>query len=299
VVPSDPLVTVREVRPKELSLRIERVLTATVPVKVKLQGDVPNGYKMDAAQVRPDQVSVTGPASVVEQVSHGLVAVRVEGERSSITVTRPPVPQNRNEGDVTGLTNIEPQTVDVVVPVRQVASYKTVAVVADIHGQPAPGYVIGGIEVQPAAVTIVGEPQRMEDIATISTSPVEIEGAAGAVERQVSLVKAQGVGLEMDLLVTVRVHIAPLPASTTLRLAVVPENVADGLAATVEPDMVGVVLTGLSPLLQRLDELTARVDARGLGPGTHSLTVSVSPPEGVHVQQITPTAVSLSLKPVE
>jgi YbbR domain-containing protein len=294
---SDPQVHIIEVRPAQLSIRVELLRTVTVPVRVQIQGNVAFGYVHEKEQVAPTTVQVSGPASVVEEVDHANVNVRIEGERSSITVSRRPTPQNRLGGDLAGITGIEPQVVQVVIPVRQVASYKSVSVVADVRGQPAPGYMVAGIRTVPSSMTILGEPQRVEDITTISTQPFDISGATGDIERQVPLVRAPGVSLEMDVPVTVRLTIVPVPVTSTVRTAVVAENVAPGLVATVTPASVELLLAGPSPALQRVEDLRASVDAAGLGEGTHALQLSVVVPPDVTVQRITPSTATLTLAP--
>ncbi|MER3405730.1 MAG: hypothetical protein C4289_11700, partial [Chloroflexota bacterium] len=121
---SDPRVRVLEIDRPRVPVRIEPLKTLTVPVRVQIQGNVALGYRLEEDQVKvtPDRVTVSGPASVVDEVSHVNVNVRIEGERSSVTVSRRPVPQNRLGGDIAGITTLEPQTVEVVVPIRQVAS---------------------------------------------------------------------------------------------------------------------------------------------------------------------------------
>jgi YbbR domain-containing protein len=296
---SDPLVRILEIDRPRVPVRIEPLKTAVVPVRVQIQGNVALGYRLEEDQVKvtPDRVTVSGPASVVDEVTHVNVNVRIEGERSSVTVSRRPVPQNRLGGDVGGITAMEPQTVEVVVPIRQVASYKTVSVVADVRGQPAPGYIVSGITVSPSTVTILGEPRRVEDITTISTTTIDISGATGTLERQVSLVRPPSVSLEVEQPVTVRVQITPVPASTTVRLAVVPENVPSGLAATIVPTTVEAVLSGPSPLLQQADRLLARVDAAQLSAGSHTVSPQVTVPEGVSVIRLNPAQVTVTLTP--
>jgi YbbR domain-containing protein len=296
---SDPRVRVLGIDRPRVPVRIEPLKTVTVPVRVQIQGNVALGYRLEEDQVKvtPDRVTVSGPASVVDEVTHVNVNVRIEGERSSVTVSRRPVPQNRLGGDVAGITNLEPQTVEVVVPIRQVASYKTVSVVADVRGQPAPGFIVSGITVTPGTVTILGEPRRVEDITTISTSPIDISGATGTLERQASLVRPPNVSLEVEQPVTVRVQITSVPASTTVRLAVVLDNPPSGLVATVNPTTVEVTLSGPSPLLQQVDRLLARIDAAQLTAGTHTVSPQVTVPDGVNVVRMNPAQVTLTLAP--
>src|SRR5256712_1430007 len=67
-------------------------------------------------------------------------------------------------------------------------TFKVVAVIPDITGEPAYGYSVLGGRATPPTVTITGLPEQLAEIETLRTEPVMITGGCQHVERDVGLV---------------------------------------------------------------------------------------------------------------
>ncbi|MHC1788917.1 CdaR family protein [Solidesulfovibrio sp.] len=68
-VPMPKVYEVVEIRPTRLELDVERRAVKTVPVKVMLRTQPPEGYAMSAAQAVPDTVRVSGPATKLDKIT--------------------------------------------------------------------------------------------------------------------------------------------------------------------------------------------------------------------------------------
>jgi YbbR domain-containing protein len=293
---SDPEVRILQVIPAKVTLRIEELRTATVPVHVNETGSVPFGFRLVGdPKIDPPNVQVSGPASAVEKVTEAVVTVQMDQVTSTVDRTLKPEPRGTN-GVVTGV-RLEPQSVTVTVPVEQIAGSKTVSVVPQVRGQPAAGYWVGAITADPPAVQIVAEPKLLNTITVLQTAEVDVSGAQADVVRSVPLLRQAGVSVVPDQPVTVRVSIQPLDGQQVRDLAVGVQNVAAGLTASVTPPTVSVTLAGPQPQLQRLssDDVTATVDASGLNSGTKALPVTVQAPEGIRVVRVAPDTVTVAV----
>ncbi|MBI3971189.1 MAG: hypothetical protein HY332_07845 [Chloroflexi bacterium] len=293
---SDPEVRVLDVMPSKVSVRIEELRTASVPVHVNQLGSLPFGYRLVRdATVVPSQVEVSGPASAVEKVKEAIVAVRLEEARATVEQTLKPEPRGPS-GVVTGV-RVEPQSVTVTLPVEQIAGSKAVSVVPQVRGQPAPGYWQGTISVDPSTVQVVGEPAALESVSAIDTAVVDVSGAQTDVTRTVALVRPPGIAMVRDQAATVRVSIVPLRGQQVRDTLVVVENATNDTQATVAPASASVTLSGPQPTLLRLagEEIVATVDAANLEPGTHSLPVTVRVPGGTQVDRVVPDRVTVTI----
>lgn len=61
-------VSVVEVFPSEISIRLDHLKSKEVPVEVSFQGGLPDDYSIGEIRVVPKVVSVSGPSSIIEQI---------------------------------------------------------------------------------------------------------------------------------------------------------------------------------------------------------------------------------------
>lgn len=73
--------------PDSITVTVERLETKEVPVNIIYQGKAADGYVVRRADVQMDNenVVVTGPASVVEQITQAIITINLEGQTESIS----------------------------------------------------------------------------------------------------------------------------------------------------------------------------------------------------------------------
>jgi YbbR domain-containing protein len=291
----DPEVRILERTPQKVSLRIEELRTKVIPVQVTQVGSVPFGFKVGEPSVSPPVVEVSGPSSIVEKANVAAVTVRLDDARS--TVDRSLKPEPRGPAGVVAGVRIEPQTVTLTVPVEQIAGSKTVSVVPQVRGQPAPGYWQGPISVDPATVQIVADPSLLDTVTVLNTADVDISGAEGEVTRTVPISRPQGISLVRDQAATVRVSVLPLQGQQVRDLPIVAENLGEGLSIAVTPRSVSGSISGAQPVLLRMgpEGVIAVVNLAGREPGEHTVPVQLRIPDGVRVDRILPEQVTVTI----
>jgi YbbR domain-containing protein len=173
------------------------------------------------------------------------------------------------------------------------SSYRTVAVVAKLHGTPADGYGVTSVVVTPPTVTVQGAALTLGDVSFVNTAILDITGQSDTTTRKVTLDLPAGVTTTTVQTVTVSVFIAPIAGKVSANVPITLKGLSSGLAATLSPPSVDVTLTGPLPKLQSLN-IRALVDVTGEGPGSYILPVQVATPSDVTVQ-IAPAAVTVTL----
>src|SRR6185437_13112000 len=89
-------------------------------------------------------------------------------------------------------------------------SYRTVAVVAQLRGNPADGYAVTSVLVAPPTITIQGAVPGLGDANSINTAPIDITGATSTLTRVIGLDLPLGVSSTTISTVTVSIYVAPL-----------------------------------------------------------------------------------------
>lgn len=292
-------VQVVQFSPQIVEVTLDRRASRTLPVTVERRGEVALGYFAGPAVVTPDQVTLSGPASLLQRVARVVVAVDLNNTRETIRKTLRPIPYDEDGLPVTGL-EVEPESVTLTIPVQQLGGYRDVAVKVVLRGQVANGYRITNVTVSPPVVTVFSDnPELVRALpGFVETEPLDISGATDDIETRLALDLPPGVSLVGQETVLVQVSIAAIEGSVTFSVPVEVAGLGPGLVATLSPEEVDVLLSGPLPVLDNLalSALRVVVDLSGLGPGVHQVAPQVEVlAEGVRVEAVNPGAVEVTI----
>jgi YbbR domain-containing protein len=173
------------------------------------------------------------------------------------------------------------------------SSYRTVAVVAKLHGNPADGYGVTSVVVTPPTITVQGAALSLGDVGYVNTEVLDISGQTTTVTLPATIDLPPGITSTTVTQVTVAIFIAPIAGKVSANVPITLKGVAPGLTATLSPDTVNVTLNGPLPRLKDLS-IRAVVDVTGLGPGSYILPVQVATPGDI-TAQIAPADVTVTL----
>lgn len=101
-----------------------------------------------------------------------------------------------------------PSSIDFTLELR---GSKAVKVRADLAGEPAPGFVVSGVQIEPPRVWITGANREVLRLAEVVTETIDATGASETFEREVRpLLVGPHMRLRDEAPVKVRVEVAPL-----------------------------------------------------------------------------------------
>lgn len=285
------------VQPAEVQIALESIVTRTVPVQLTLTGDPAVGYQADAATLEPMAAVVSGPASAADSVSELSALVDLNGIKQTISQTVPLVPLNSSGQAVSGVT-VEPASVYIEIPVKQLGGYRDVAVKALIEGQVAAGYRLTNIVVSPPVVTLFSsDPTLVAGIAGfVETETLDINQAKDDIEARVALNLPPNVSLVGNQTVVVQVSIAAIESSITVKPTLEIVGLPSNMSAIPSPTTVDVILSGPLPILDALtpDAVRVLLDLSGRAPGLHQVQPEVIVlPEGLSVQTVLPSTIEV------
>ncbi len=293
---SDPRVSVVEIDPKTVGIRLERVKSRDFDIRSDVLDAVPLGYIYQAPVLTPAQVTISGPAILVDQVTEVSADVYLRGTKTLVEREVTVQARDAQGNPVLGVT-ITPPTTMVKVQVEQRVGYKDVSIKTVLKGTVAPGYWVSNILVSPTTATIAGNPDVMAKIAGyIETVPIDVNGATADLSKKATLSLPEGVSVLNNEGVTVQVSVTPILGGQTIRRKVSLQGLRRGATATVSPDTVEVILSGPLPSLQALtaDDIQITLDVTGLASGTHQLKPRVSQiPGALRVQNLVPDTIQV------
>jgi YbbR domain-containing protein len=287
--------------PTSQSVYLEKVGALTLPVSIKVEGEVATGYQANRLTVSPDKVAVNGPQTRLAEVTTVIGEVGVSGAREDVAEVVPVRPVDAGGVLVQGL-EWTPEQVQVQVSVSRKLGYKPeVEVVPDLRGEPSPGYRLGSVTTEPSTVTLAGVPSVLDALpGFVETYPISVTNAtADLLELSPLTVPDSVVVVGIDF-VTVTVEVLPIESSRAMTAPVEIRGVRPEWTATASPNVVDVILEGPDAILADMtpNDLRVIVGVFGLDLGVHRVEPEVLAPENVAVVSIIPETIELVLAPM-
>ncbi len=285
--------------PIEIDVLLEQQVSRDIAVELDIRGEVARGHTRGNPLVEPSAITVSGPASQVEELDFALATVFLNDVVETTFGEHRPIFYNE-QGRVASTNNLNLSTeeVQVTIPVVESAGFADKLITVDWVGYPAPGYRLLSVSVDPPSVLVKGLPASVNALTRLQTEPIDITGLTDTFTQQATLDLPSGVSLDQVEEIFVTIEIEPILSTDTREQEVEILGLRAGFEAALEPDQVRVVLFGPLPQLDTLvdDDVRVTVDIFDLITGTHRIRPSVDLPErGVELRSIRPETIQVTI----
>jgi YbbR domain-containing protein len=187
----DDRISVYSSEPDRMTIELDNVAERTVPVTVA-QAAPPDGVELGPMTLDPTQVTIVGPASVLDQVVEARANVLIRPGGFDVNQEYELVPTDAL-GNAVAQVNVKPATARVVIPVFSNRSSRTLTISPLITGDPAPGFTLIGATASPLVVTVEGDVDELAPLSTIDTAPISINGLSSDQVLETTLALPTGV----------------------------------------------------------------------------------------------------------
>ena len=265
--------------PETVTFTLEASASRTLPIDLSLSGQPAIGYQAGDVLFDPLQVAISGPESIVRKAVRARVLVSLDGARESMDQAIPVEILDADNALIEGIS-VNPDSVQVTVPVSQQGGFRDVAVKVVVLGQVADGYRLENISVFPPVVTLFSEdPALVNSLpGVVETQILDLQDASENISTRLALNLPVGVTVVGEQVVLIEADVSPIESSLTLsnrQIEVV--GLSEGIIIQVLPQAVDVIISGPLPVLDALTAQDVRViaDVNGLSLGTHQVTLQV------------------------
>ncbi len=298
VIPLDPRIKVLDYSPDRVAVRLDPVITRTVPITVE-RGTIPAGLQIGDPVLSAQTAAVRGASSLVQRVE--TVSARVAIDPTGINVDgEVDLVALDARGDIVAPVDIEPDRVHVTIIVGRETASRSVPVAPDLTGAPEAGWSVRSVSVEPLVVTIRGPLDAVTAMTSIPTEPIPLAGRTSDLTTTVGLVTPNGIEVVDGGPVRVVVRIAADRGSRSFGVGLLPTGSTAGFSYALSVPDVLVTLGGTSAALDAIDpaKLSATVPVGGLAPGTHTVDVVFKAPDGTNLVAISPASVTVTVAPI-
>ena len=272
-------VQVLEVNPAQISISLERIATKTLDITLLQTGNLPISYEAGDAVLSSESVELLGPESKVNEVNDVVASVDLSNTTTTITRIVDLSPIDRRGNLVEGVS-LNPTSITVEVPIRQLVGYRNVFIKIVTTGTIAQGYHLTGLLVTPPNVTIyASDPALADEMPSfLDTAPINLSGAYEDFSINVELQLQDGIVVVGNQQVTVEVGIDAIQSSSQfVGVPVEIINLGRGLTVNISPDKVDLYISGPMNLLEELtaDNIRVTLDLSNRSPGTYQLSPDI------------------------
>ena len=283
-------------KPSIVRVSIEDLQRKEFTLTTKITGTPSDGFSVGEVKLDKTNVVVTGPVSVIGQISQIGVEIDVSGLDSNESGRAELKYFDANGNAFVISDNRVSKSFDNVGYSLVMLNGRTLALNFDVGGTAAQGYKFTGAESTTKSIQVRGQPEVLEglDSITVPASALSVEGATGDVNLTVDIknflpANVTAVG---DTKVNVTLKVEALDKKS-LTLTVNDLNIVGakpGVATNIVPEKITVVVSGLSANLESVSnaDLKATLDVSEMNSGSNVGSLKFEPATGLSVDSYTP-----------
>jgi len=283
-------------KPSIVRVSIEDLQRKEFTLTTKITGTPSDGFSVGEVKLDKTNVVVTGPVSVIGQISQIGVEIDVSGLDSDES-GRAELKYFDANGNAFVISDSRvSKSFDNVGYSLVMLNGRTLVLNFDVGGSAAQGYKFTGAESTTKSIQVRGQPEVLEglDSITVPASALSVEGATGDVNLTVDIknflpANVTAVG---DTKVNVTLKVEALDKKS-LTLTVNDLNIVGakpGVATNIVPEKITVVVSGLSANLESVTnaDLKATLDVSEMNVGSNTGSLKFEPATGLSVDSYTP-----------
>jgi YbbR domain-containing protein len=177
-------------------------------------------------------------------------------------------------------------------------SRKTVNIVAQLEGKPAPGFAVGAVSLKPDRITLNGRAFQLEGIDTVKTRPIDLAGADESFKKEVPLDLAEAIETQPPRgLVLAQVDITERIVTRVIeRIPIAITGMPASNLVQIRPDTITLTVSGPQNIVKRIEHhrgFAVSIDLRGLNPGSHTLMAAIELPVRTRLVKASPEKFSV------
>lgn len=289
-------VRIEGVEPKEMLVRLDKVIPKEKPINIVSDGEVADGYILDSLTSIPQTIFISGPRTWVNEVAEARVVVNMEGRTSSTRLTLPVQLLDDQGEEVRGIDK-DPGMVEVDI---NILKKKTLPIKLQTEGDLPDNYNLSDIKLSPDKVTIKGE-NGIEELEFINTKAINVNDLINNKTKEVELDLPEGISLvnpNEKILLDYNLEEIITRDFDFKAGEIEARNLETNLELLLGEEDITIKLKGRRDLLTKLtkNQIKLFVDLKDLGEGSHEVDIKLDPIDGLQVEGLGPEKIRIELK---
>lgn len=260
-------IVIESISPSMLDVKLEQIISREVLVRPQLKGELMKGNVMGSIDLNPENITVRGPESQVNQIMEARVTIDISNANADIFSSIEVVLVDAQQEAIDNL-EINQRIIKVYVPVISSNVSKIVPIVPRFQGKSL--YRIKSVQITPPLVTIRGNGATLEGISSVFTEAINIDGLKETSTFKLILTPIPDVVIDIpetgyQIQIQVEEDIEIVFDSVSLKII----NLAKDLESSFQGEGVQIRLFGPKSILSKITKLEAVIDASQWSVGEH------------------------------
>lgn len=295
VIAVDPRIQVVDYEPRQITVQLDQVISRTVPVRAVL-GPIPTGLDIGGPILSSTETTVTGAASIVNQVAEAQARLSVDASGIDINRIVDLLPVDAADQELFQV-DLSPGNVRVRLAIFTDRQTRSLPVRPIVVGTPAVGFEVSSVTVDPLVISVEGDVDNLAPLEFADTAPVSISGASSSIAVDTPLALPDGVQAPDLTTVRVTITLRPVTGTRTFSAGLILSGARADRTYTLSTDRVLVTIGGSVADLDRLSgsSIALTVEVSGLEVGDHQVTVTANLLTGLTLVGASPNPITVTV----
>lgn len=287
--------------PREILFRIDKIISKQVSVNIQTEGEIPDGYILEEINKKPQNITIKGPRSWVNEVSEARAIVNLTNRTSSASTSEPVQLLDDKGEEVRGIEK-DPGIVDISIDISKTI---LLPIELDTVNELPVNINIKDIKIYPEKINIKGSGD-FSDIKIIKTKAIDINTLIGKTSMDVELALPDGLKLvDPKQKISISYSVEEIIEKEYLfkNNEIKIKNLDEGLDVKEEsiPPEVRVILKGPKSIFDNIskENVNLYMDLKGLKLGLNEINLKIEDIQGLDLKSIDPSKTDIELKKVE
>lgn len=278
-----------------MKIDVDNLVEKSINIVTEVSGKVKEGYYSSDPVISPNNIIISGPEKIVNQVAKGVVQLNLNGASDDISKNLKIKLVNEDDREITGVT-LNQEYVQVNVDINK---GKMIKVNTRTTGSSPNNIFIESISTNPVEVEVAGDSNLIDGLSYVNTEEIDLSRITDSTTLDVNLVIPEGVKIINDLKsVKVKVVVTKYKEKVfTLPLNYI--NLGEGLILEESNSTIDITVVGTEKNINELtaDSFKANVDLAGVTEGSHELDVQVTgTSDAIQLKNKKPEKVTIMVK---
>jgi YbbR domain-containing protein len=288
---ANPKIQILGKDPAKVSITIEPLALVKKEITIETSGSLGEGYALKEPASEVKKVEVSGAKSVLESIAKVVAKIELRGETEELKQSVK-LEALDSGGNLISNVIINPETVDITIPVQKEVDVKTVGIRANVIGSPATGFLLEKIETEPSTITIRGRAEKLKTVEYLETKEINITGITSNKEEKATVVVPLDITLVDSQEVLVKISVTTTKITKSVEAGVIFKNLDNKFEVkSYTPSVVSLTIEGNQNAINSLqqNEIQVNLDLIGKGSGTYNLEITpgmIRLPEGINLKSI-------------
>jgi YbbR domain-containing protein len=278
-----------------ITINLDELTEAKLPVSVNINGKPKEGFYASAAKITQSSAMVVGASKFVNIVKELLIETDIQGLETDLIKTYKLKPVDAAGKEIKEVT-VNPSQMDVKIPIRKT---KSVGVKVKTIGNLDSNFTLASIKAVPEHFDVTGSATDLNQLENLTTEAIDLSKISKSTTMDAKVIIPDGISLVSTSGVsTVKVEISLNKiVKKSLSLDIKYINLDPNYDAKLEKAKSSIVISGTEAVINSLDltKVTATVDLNNLVEGQHNLKVKVTTPEGIKIISEVPDMILVTI----